>query len=65
MQISEFRCSNTLFISKTYFGDGVWDKLASENLSYNFILVGNKLLHSKQIDSFQSPEAALLHLGMS
>ena len=64
MQVSESRCSNTLFISKTYFGDGVWDKQASENLSYNFILVGNKLLHSKQVDNFQSPEAALFHLGM-
>jgi len=64
MQVSESRCCNTQFISKTYFGDGVWDKKASENLSYNFVLVGNKLLNSKQIDNFQDTGLALLHLGM-
>jgi phosphoglycolate phosphatase-like HAD superfamily hydrolase len=64
MQVSESRCSHQRFISKTYFGDGVWDRRASEALSYNFVLVGNKLHHSKQIDNFQNAQLAIMHIGL-
>ncbi|MCG7495658.1 haloacid dehalogenase-like hydrolase [Vibrio sp. Of7-15] len=64
MQVAEARCQYQDFVSKTYFGDGVWDKKACEDLAYNFVLVGNKLTHSQQIDHFKNTQQALIHIGI-
>ena len=42
MRLAEQRFGNHLFESRTYIGDGPWDKPASMALGFNFILVGNK-----------------------
>ncbi|MFC1503720.1 HAD hydrolase-like protein [Pseudomonadota bacterium] len=64
MQVSESRCKCKSFISKTYFGDGVWDKKACIDLAYNFVLVGERLEHSKQIDNFLIHPQVMSHIGI-
>lgn len=64
MQVAESRCQFQSFVSKTYFGDGVWDKQACEDLAYNFVLVGDKLTHNQQIDHFKNTHQALVHIGI-
>lgn len=41
------------FTSRVYFGDGPWDKKASEDLNYTFVLVGNRLKYKNQIKDFE------------
>jgi hypothetical protein len=48
----------------TYFGDGQWDKNASEKLGFNFILVGDKLKHQPNIAHFASINAVLACMGL-
>ena len=64
MKVAESRCTNKSYVSKTYLGDGSWDKKASEELSYNFVLVGNNLEHSKQIDNFKNSHSVLSLIGI-
>lgn len=52
MKIAQSRVGKSKFSSKTYIGDGVWDKTAAKALAYNFILVGSKTSHINQIDNF-------------
>ncbi|AEF54138.1 Haloacid dehalogenase domain protein hydrolase [Marinomonas posidonica IVIA-Po-181] len=48
----------------TYFGDGIWDKKACEQLGFNFVLVGNKVKHNQNITSFKSSNKALAYVGL-
>ncbi|WP_175469435.1 HAD family hydrolase [Desulfoluna spongiiphila] len=64
MQTAESRCRSHAFATKTYFGDGPWDKTASRELDYQFILVGNSLQHSKQVDHFRDPRSVLSLIGI-
>lgn len=64
MRLAEKRCGGGEFISKSYFGDAVWDKEACLALGYDFILVGNGIEHTKQIMDFQDSERALSMLGL-
>lgn len=59
MKIAEQKTGLQTFGTKTYFGDGEWDKKASEILGYNFVLVGNKFEYSQRIDNFTFSEKAL------
>lgn len=40
----------------TYFGDALWDKRACEELGFDFVLVGNKTDHPRQIEDFSKLE---------
>ncbi len=51
------------FETKTYFGDGEWDKKASEILGYNFVLVGDRFEHSQRIPNFTFSQKALKFIG--
>ncbi len=42
-----------------YFGDGVWDKQAANELGYGFCLVGNRLEHTLQINDFLDGNAVI------
>ena len=42
------------FVSKVYFGDAPWDKKACENMSYRFILVGNRFEHEISIQDYSN-----------
>ncbi|WP_167495939.1 HAD family hydrolase [Desulfosediminicola ganghwensis] len=52
MQIAKSRSVGNVNCACTYFGDGVWDKMASQELKYKFIAVGNKVNHSVKVDNF-------------
>ncbi|VFQ42804.1 HAD family hydrolase [Desulfoluna butyratoxydans] len=64
MQTAESRCRHSEFTTRTYFGDGPWDKEASRKLDYQFILVGNGLCHTKQVDHFRDAESVLSLIGI-
>ncbi len=64
MKIAEARCSDCAFTSKTYFGDAIWDKKASQDLNFNFILVGNRVNHPKQILDFNHSDKILELIGL-
>lgn len=64
MKITEDRCFVNEFSSKSYFGDAIWDKKASEDLGYNFILVGNRFSHTKQLMDFINTDHALALIGL-
>lgn len=63
MKIAEQKTGLQTFETKTYFGDGEWDKKASEILGYNFVLVGNRFENSQRIDNFTFSEEALKFIG--
>ena len=48
----------------TYFGDGSWDKEASQALGWNFILVGNKLESNVSIKNFYNINWLKKKIGM-
>ena len=46
MQLAAQRAmQGTAFSRATYFGDGPWDRRASEQLGYDFIAVGKAVPH--------------------
>jgi len=49
---------------KTYFGDGLWDKRASEELGYDFIGVGNRVEHHTVFPNYRNVEAILVQLSV-
>ncbi len=49
---------------KTYFGDGLWDKRASEALGYEFIGVGDRVDHHTTFLDYRNVEEILTHLGV-
>ena len=48
----------------TYFGDGEWDRIACEQLGFNFVLVGRSAFHHQQIPDFRDPEQAMSFIGL-
>lgn len=47
----------------TYFGDGIWDKKACEQLGFDFVLVGNKVNHTLQVNNYTSINHILNCIG--
>lgn len=65
MQIAARRTLNGATAGRaTYFGDGVWDKRASEKLRYQFIAIGDSVEHPAQFPNFRDPEPILKILGL-
>jgi phosphoglycolate phosphatase-like HAD superfamily hydrolase len=64
MKISALRATMNSPCSCTYFGDGNWDKMACEQLGYNFVLVGNKLEHKPNIIDFEPINEAVACIGL-
>jgi len=50
--------------SRTYFGDGDWDKRASAELGYRFVAIGRKVEHDVRFDDFRDRGAVLRCLGL-
>lgn len=48
----------------TYFGDGVWDKMASAELGYDFVLVGDATDHDRRIEDFSNAAQVLAAIGL-
>ncbi len=51
--------------SRTYFGDGPWDKRASAELGYRFIAIGRAVEHDFRFDNFRNRDAVLACLGLA
>ena len=64
MKIAQRRSGEEVFTSRTYIGDGAWDKTASNALGFNFILVGNKTSHSNQIDDYSDVDIVKSCIGL-
>jgi len=64
MKIAQERTDGASFSSRTYFGDGEWDKIASKALGYNFILVGGRTTHYQQIDEYSDIYAIESYIGL-
>lgn len=64
MKLSAHRAAVESNDSVTYFGDGIWDKNACEELGFNFVLVGDRLSHHTRITNFESFEQLLIDAGL-
>ena len=64
MKIAENRVSHTN-APLTYFGDGIWDLKACNDLGINFVLVGDKVKHNQKIKDFLNQKKALAFIGLS
>lgn len=64
MKYAESKVTKSKLYPCTYFGDGSWDKKACEELGFNFVLVGNKIIHNQYINSFAEPHKALSYVGL-
>jgi phosphoglycolate phosphatase-like HAD superfamily hydrolase len=53
------------FTRATYFGDGAWDRRASEALGYDFIAVGKAVQHAVAYADLREMDAILAQLGVS
>ena len=51
-------------VKKTYFGDGVWDKQACEELDYDFVAIGANVDHRTRFADYLSPDEIFVHLGL-
>lgn len=65
MQVAEGRALNgKTAYTKTYFGDGAWDKMASKQLGYQFIGVGNRVESTFKVSDFRDLKAIICELGV-
>ena len=65
MQIAARRALNGATAGRTaYFGDGVWDKRASEALRYQFIAIGSHVDHHVRFAHFQDRASIFKSLGL-
>ena len=64
MTIAKAKHENQSGTICTFFGDGVWDKNACEELGFNFVLVGNRANHNQNINDFKSVNEALAYIGL-
>jgi hypothetical protein len=65
MRIAEARAlDGKMPLKRTYFGDGVWDKRASEILGFDFIAVGNAVSHSTVFTDLRAHEDIFRQLGL-
>lgn len=63
MQIAEKRAlGGRQADRRTYFGDGIWDKQASEDLGYEFVAIGDKVRHHARYPGFRHKRTILAHL---
>ena len=62
MRMSEQSHQGVSFDSKTYFGDGAWDRAASSELGYRFILLGNALKWHPAIENYLDIPAIMEHI---
>jgi len=64
MKIAEDKAVGKNKVPCTYFGDGEWDKKASEELGFNFVLVGDRTHHYQNIMDFKNVNQALAYIGL-
>ncbi|WP_027856049.1 HAD family hydrolase [Marinobacterium jannaschii] len=66
MRIAEQRAlSGRRPLSRTYFGDGEWDREACQRLCYDFIAIGNRVDHQVAFSDFSDPNAILAQMNLN
>jgi beta-phosphoglucomutase-like phosphatase (HAD superfamily) len=66
MRLAEARAlAGAPWTTRTYFGDGAWDKRASAELGYRFVAVGPRVDHDVRFDDFRDRDAVLRCLGLA
>ena len=64
IQTAEARAlGGAIATKKTYFGDGVWDKYASQELDYDFLAIGDSVEHYVKFRDLSAHEAIFKQLG--
>lgn len=64
MKIAEARAADQPLLSRTYFGDAAWDKTASSQLDYNFVLLGDRVEHHQTLPDYRDIEVATRLIGL-
>ena len=65
MRLAEMRAAQGVVVRKrTYFGDGVWDQKAAAELGYDFVAVGNGVIHHLAFPDLQELDEILSQLGV-
>ncbi|TVR64232.1 MAG: HAD family hydrolase [Candidatus Competibacteraceae bacterium] len=65
MLLAESRAADGVVVRKrTYFGDGVWDQKAAAALGYDFVAIGNGVVHHVVFSDFQNRDEILAQLGV-
>jgi len=64
MKIAKEKAVGHTEVICTYFGDGEWDKLACEELGFNFVLIGERTDHHQNIRDFSDLEQAMPFIGL-
>ncbi|WP_370277765.1 HAD family hydrolase [Pontibacterium sp.] len=64
MKIAEARAADQPLLSRTYFGDAAWDKTASRQLDYNFVLLGDRVEHHQAMPDYLDIEIATRFIGL-
>jgi phosphoglycolate phosphatase-like HAD superfamily hydrolase len=66
MQLAEVRAlGGAPWTTRTYFGDGAWDKRACAELGYRFVAIGRAVEHDVRFDDFSDRDAVLRCLGLA
>lgn len=68
MALAAFRAKQdhgVIFNRRVYFGDGEWDKMATNSLGYEFVAVGNNVTHHTKINNFSHYAAIFGKLGLT
>jgi len=65
MRLAESRATQGVVVTRrTYFGDGVWDQRAANELGYDFVAVGGGVNHHLAFEDLQDLKAILSQLGV-
>lgn len=65
MRLAESRAAQGVVVTRrTYFGDGVWDQRAANELGYDFVAVGGGVDHHLAFADLQDLKAILSQLGV-
>jgi len=67
MALAAFRAkqdSGVTFDRRVFFGDGEWNKYASQELGYDFVAVGNNVQHHNHIPNLVHYQAAFSQLAL-
>ena len=64
MKIAEEKAKVKKSEYRTYFGDAEWDRKASLELGFNFVLVGDRTNHNQSIPDYSNTYRALEYIGV-
>jgi len=64
MKIAKAKAVGHNEVPCTYFGDGEWDKIACQELGFNFVLIGEKTYHHQNIKDFINARQAMAFIGL-